>query len=325
MWIPNFFYWGLNQYIVQRTLGSKSLAEGQKGIIFAASLKLIIPFIVVIPGILCFNLYSKDLREEAVKRNADALREMVGSRTVYPFTESFSRTDPTLARQVLSHNAEVAGLPVTVGTDAAPAATWLNNAALLDDVAKNNPAAIWIANAALLDTVAKNNADLPPAGRIETGTKLIGYDYDAAFPTLLRKLLKPGITWFVLASIFGAVVSSLASMLNSASTIATMDIVAKLGHKITKTELSQSQLILSGRVWVVIFVLISCLIAPGLGDPKFGGIFSFIQEFQGFISPGILERLSVWFPGPADPALHGLGGHLDQRRALRRAQVVPRP
>jgi SSS family solute:Na+ symporter len=58
LWIPNFFYWGLNQYIVQRTLGSKSLAEGQKGIIFAAALKLIIPFVVVIPGILCFNLYS---------------------------------------------------------------------------------------------------------------------------------------------------------------------------------------------------------------------------------------------------------------------------
>ena len=63
LWIPNFFYWGLNQYIVQRTLGSKSLAEGQKGIVFAAALKLIVPFIVVIPGILCFNLYSKDLRD----------------------------------------------------------------------------------------------------------------------------------------------------------------------------------------------------------------------------------------------------------------------
>ncbi len=36
LWIPNFFYWGLNQYITQRTLGSKSLAEGQKGVVFAA-------------------------------------------------------------------------------------------------------------------------------------------------------------------------------------------------------------------------------------------------------------------------------------------------
>ena len=42
LWIPNFFYWGLNQYIMQRTLASKSLAEGQMGIVFAAFLKLII-------------------------------------------------------------------------------------------------------------------------------------------------------------------------------------------------------------------------------------------------------------------------------------------
>ena len=40
IWVPVCFYWGLNQYIVQRTLGSKSLAEGQKGIVFAAILKL---------------------------------------------------------------------------------------------------------------------------------------------------------------------------------------------------------------------------------------------------------------------------------------------
>ena len=52
LWIPNFFYWGLNQYIMQRTLASKSLAEGQMGIVFAAFLKLIIPFVVVVPGIL---------------------------------------------------------------------------------------------------------------------------------------------------------------------------------------------------------------------------------------------------------------------------------
>ena len=97
LWIPNFFYWGLNQYIVQRTLGSKSLAEGQKGIIFAAGLKLIIPFIVVIPGILCFNLYSKDLRTEAVKKNEITLTEMAataGAAKVYPITENFALSDP---------------------------------------------------------------------------------------------------------------------------------------------------------------------------------------------------------------------------------------
>ena len=70
LWIPNFFYWGLNQYITQRTLGSKSLAEGQKGVVFAAFLKLLIPFIVVIPGILAFNLFNGDLKDSAVNRNA---------------------------------------------------------------------------------------------------------------------------------------------------------------------------------------------------------------------------------------------------------------
>ena len=53
MWIANLYYWGFNQYIIQRTLAAKSLKESQRGIIFAAFLKLIIPLIVVIPGIIC--------------------------------------------------------------------------------------------------------------------------------------------------------------------------------------------------------------------------------------------------------------------------------
>ena len=61
IWIPNFYYWGLNQYITQRILGSGSLAEGQKGIVLAAFLKLIIPFVIVIPGMIAFNLFAKDL------------------------------------------------------------------------------------------------------------------------------------------------------------------------------------------------------------------------------------------------------------------------
>ena len=292
LWIPNFFYWGLNQYIVQRTLGSKSLAEGQKGIIFAAGLKLIVPFIVVIPGILCFNLYSKDLREEAVLKNESTLREMAGAAaTIYPFTENFALTDPEKARQVFAHNAGVAKQAVAVGADA-------------------SPAEMLQANTRVLDAVTAANAKVPVAARIGVGTKLIGYDYDAAFPMLLRKLMRPGITWFVLAAIFGAVVSSLASMLNSASTIATMDIVAKLGRQVKGAELSQSQLILSGRIFVVVFVFIACLIAPGLGDPKFGGIFSFIQEFQGFISSGILGVYLFGFLVPRTPRYMGWVGIL---------------
>ncbi|CAG1023429.1 partial Sodium/glucose cotransporter, partial [Patescibacteria group bacterium] len=58
LWIPNIYYWGLNQYITQRTLAAKSLREGQKGIIFAAAIKIIIPFVIVFPGIMAAQLYS---------------------------------------------------------------------------------------------------------------------------------------------------------------------------------------------------------------------------------------------------------------------------
>jgi len=51
MWIANLSYWGCNQYIVQRALAAKSIAEAQKGVIFAAYLKLLMPFIIVLPGI----------------------------------------------------------------------------------------------------------------------------------------------------------------------------------------------------------------------------------------------------------------------------------
>ncbi|MFY8095388.1 MAG: sodium/sugar symporter [Niveispirillum sp.] len=51
MWIANLSYWGFNQYIIQRALAAKSLAEAQKGVVFAAYLKLLMPVIIVLPGI----------------------------------------------------------------------------------------------------------------------------------------------------------------------------------------------------------------------------------------------------------------------------------
>jgi SSS family solute:Na+ symporter len=178
LWIPNFYYWGLNQYITQRTLAAKSLKEGQLGIIFAASLKLIIPFVIVFPGIMAAQLYGDSM----------------------------------------------------------------------------------------------NNTD-------------------AAYPLLIKKLIPSGLRGFMLAAIAGAVISSLASMLNSASTIFTMDIYRKHINK----EASQKKLVLTGRLMTVLFVLIGCLIAPYLGDPSFQGIFTYIQEFQGYISPGILAAFVFGF------------------------------
>jgi SSS family solute:Na+ symporter len=63
IWIPNLFYWGFNQFITQRTLGARSLAAGQRGVVFAAGLKLLIPFIVVFPGIIAFQMYGDALTD----------------------------------------------------------------------------------------------------------------------------------------------------------------------------------------------------------------------------------------------------------------------
>lgn len=259
LWIPNFFYWGLNQYITQRTLGSKSLAEGQRGIVFAAFLKLLIPFLVVIPGILAFNLFNADLRHEAGRKNEAALRAFATqAQQVFPFNADFARLQPQLATELFAHNVRLVGL--------SPA-----------DIEGFKDLPLEQANSKVI-------AQAGPK-KIAAAVELVGYDYDAAFPTLIRQLLPKGsgLKGFVLAAIFGAVVSSLAAMLNSSSTIFAMDIFRKL-----KKNATQFQLVTVGRVCVVVFVVIAMIIAPGLGDPKFGTIFTFIQEFQGFISPGIL-------------------------------------
>ena len=56
MWVANLYYWGFNQYIIQRTLAAKSLKEAQRGILFAAGLKLILPLVVV--GIAAFVMVN---------------------------------------------------------------------------------------------------------------------------------------------------------------------------------------------------------------------------------------------------------------------------
>lgn len=195
LWIPNIYYWGLNQYITQRTLAAKTLRQGQLGVIFAAFLKLLIPFIIIFPGIMAYQLYGT---------------QMSG-----------------------------------------------------------------------------------PGGTT-----------DAAYPLLIRNLIPVGFRGFMFAAIAGAVISSLASMLNSAATIFTMDLYKR--H--LKPDAGQSALITTGRLMTLISVIIGCMIAPALGDPKFGGIFTYIQEFQGYISPGILATFIVGLVVRRTPAAAGVVG-----------------
>lgn len=278
IWIPNFFYWGLNQFIVQRTLGSKSLAEGQRGIVFAAFLKLIIPFVVVIPGILAFNLFSGDLGSNAQNSNA-AIMESAPEGAFFRVDEDFVSRDTAQALAIYTRNS------VAAGSVAVPLDGDLSALEIANEINA-------VTNAALTE-----NPDATVAGTLK------GYDYDAAFPVLVRNLIKPmpWISWFVLAALSGAVISSLASMLNSASTLATMDLYAKF----TK-ETDQEKLVKVGRFLVVVFVLMAASFAPKLD--AFRSIFAYIQEFQGFISPGILAVFIFGFFSPRTPRFFGVVG-----------------
>lgn len=308
LWIPNFFYWGLNQYIMQRTLASKSLEEGQLGIVFAAFLKLLIPFVVIIPGILAYNLYRGDLAAKA-DSNATAIIQKAeqdaatsGKKVIFDIAASRLVREDSAAASVELIRKNL----LTVGAvDSIPAVDAL--AAQLSAI----PAAQIAERSAKADEILKAEKAATAAARADiTGytvsTTLAAYQYDYAFATLLRKLLPgTGWAWFVLAALFGAVVSSLASMLNSASTLFTMDLYNKAKEVATGKGASDKQLVAVGKVAVLVCAVIATVVAPFLDNPAFGGIFTFIQEFQGFLSPGVLAVFLFGFFVPKCPRVFG--------------------
>jgi len=189
MWVANLYYWGFNQYIIQRTLAAKSLEEGQKGIVFAAFLKLIIPLIVVLPGIIAY---------------------------------------------VMNLDPETGQL-----------------------------------NMALLS----NEGFLGSAGNIAN---------DNAAPWLIKNFIPVGLKGLILAALAAAIVSSLASMINSTSTIFTMDIYKSTINK----KADDKQMVKVGRLTGLVALIIAMILAPQLGS--LGQVFQFIQEYTGVVSPGIL-------------------------------------
>lgn len=182
MWITNLSYWGFNQYITQRALAAKNLDEAQKGMIFAGFLKLLMPLIVVVPGI----------------------------------------------------------------------------------------AALVIVNNGI-DTVFIESMKDPVTGLVKS---------DRAYPTLLQ-LLPTGLKGLAFAALTAAIVSSLASMANSTSTIFTMDIYKKYFGQ----NASESKQVTVGRITAVVAFIIASIVAPALG--QLDQAFQFIQEYTGFISPGV--------------------------------------
>ena len=179
LWIPNIFYWGLNQFITQRTLGARSLAEGQKGILFAALMKLAIPFVIVMPGIMALQLYGAEI---------EALGGKAGEK---------------------------------------------------------------------------------------------------AYPYMIAHLLPPELRGIMFAALFGAVMSTFNSGVNSASTIFTIDVYRRYVNK----DSSPSNDVRIGRWATAVLVVVACLWAPMIHG--FKGVFAYIQEVWGFITPGIVAVFLV--------------------------------
>ncbi|MFH2002341.1 MAG: sodium/solute symporter [Planctomycetota bacterium] len=321
LWIPNFYYWGLNQYITQRTLGSASLAQGQKGIVFAAFMKLIIPFVIVVPGIIAFNLFSNEMCLEAVQDNAAVIAKYVRAN---PDTEQVAVMEQP-APDLVASWPEDRYLLVLYEDEAAMADGRTENPYILpllksrfdeigsveytvfgsDDYAWRS---VNLALAREIDAFnEKVRTEALALGIDPAMEKLIAYKYDTAMGQLLGQVLpqNTGLVGFVLAALLGAVVSSLAAMLNAASTIFTMDIFKKY----MAPHASQTRIVLLGRICVVVFTAVAIFLAPQLGNPKISNsIFTIIQESQGFISPGILAVFVFGLLVRRAPAVSGVIG-----------------
>ncbi|WP_025141444.1 sodium/sugar symporter [Pedobacter jeongneungensis] len=112
---------------------------------------------------------------------------------------------------------------------------------------------------------------------------------DRAYPVLLN-LLPAGLKGLSFAALTAAVVASLAGKANSIATIFTLDIY----KKVLKTDASEKNLVLTGKIAVVVAMVLGVLIAPHLGIDKKGG-FQYIQEYTGFVSPGIFAMFILGF------------------------------
>ncbi|WP_026899252.1 sodium/sugar symporter [Daejeonella oryzae] len=112
---------------------------------------------------------------------------------------------------------------------------------------------------------------------------------DRAYPVLLN-LLPAGLKGLSFAALTAAIVASLAGKANSIATIFTLDIYKKIINK----EASENRQVNIGRITIIVSLLMAILIAPYLGIDKKGG-FQYIQEYTGFVSPGVFAMFILGF------------------------------
>ena len=177
MLIVNFYYWGTNQAIIQRALGAKNLAEGQKGLCLAAFVKILGPIIVVLPGIIAFQYFNGNL----------------------------------------------------------------------------------------------DNAD-------------------EAYPMLVKAVLPTAFVGFFAAVLFGAILSSFNSALNSSVTLFGLDLYKQYFNN----NASEKQVVRAGKIFGILLAVFSMMIAPLLYGVE-GGIFNYLQELNGSFSVPILAIILVGY------------------------------
>lgn len=112
---------------------------------------------------------------------------------------------------------------------------------------------------------------------------------DRAYPVLLN-LLPSGLKGLSFAALTAAVVASLAGKSNSIATIFSLDIYQKVFNK----KASEKQLVNIGKITIVLSMILAVIIAPHLGIDSKGG-FQYIQEYTGFVSPGIFAMFILGF------------------------------
>ncbi len=181
MWLTNLGYWGFNQFIIQKGLAAENIQHAKRGLIFAGYLKILIPVIVILPGITAYVLFQ---HPEIIQAGGYA-------------------------------------------------------------------------------------------GEIVRA--------DEAYPWLLRNIVPAGIRGLTFAALVAAIVSSLSAMINSTSTIFTMDIYKPFFNR----DATEKRLVLVGRI--VAFTAL--VIAVASARPLLGGLdqaFQYIQEYTGYIYPGVV-------------------------------------
>ena len=275
------YYWCTNQAIVQRTFGSRSLAEGQKGVLFAAVMKLLGPLYLVLPGIIAFHLFCvhRDGADEHVihqlpdkpavmVRDQDgviSIFEQADDGTIVELNQPFSSLKPGATVENEKQAYEIEGV---------------------------------IAADSLVSRDAGGNAIVVGEGTADVFLPLS--KADKGYGRLALEIVPPRMLGFFAAVIFGAILSSFNSGLNSAATLFSVDIYKALMNK----NATEAQMVRTGKVLGIIFAVGAISVAPLIAQAS-GGLFDLMKQLAAFYNIPLLAIVVVGIFSKRVPSIAG--------------------